>query len=73
MLVKMRNNLIHSQMEFETLPRDIYFQARQLGLWYVELMLLNRFGYVGQYGNRLAQEWRGQVERVPRAVEGGDP
>ena len=72
-LVKIRNDLIHSEMKFETPPGDIYFQARELGLWYVELMLLNRFGYAGQYGNRLAQEWQGQVERVPWAVEGRDP
>ena len=73
MLVKMRNNLIHSQMEFETLPDDIYFQARQLGLWYVELLLLRIFDYKGKHGNRLSQEWRGEVRLVPWAVEGGDP
>ena len=72
-LVKMRNYLIHSEMKSETPTGDIYFQARELGLWYAELMLLNRFGYAGQYGNRLAQEWQGQVERVPWAVEGRDP
>ena len=72
-LVKMRNDLIHSEMKSETPTGDIYFQARELGLWYAELMLLNRFGYAGQYGNRLAQEWQGQVERVPWAVEGRDP
>ncbi len=72
-LVEIRNDLIHSNMKLKTLPRDIYAQACELGLWYVELMLLNRFDYAGQYGNRLAQERRGQVERVPRAVEGGDP
>ena len=66
-LVKIRNDLIHSDMKLKTLPGDIYAQARELGLWYVELMLLNRFGYAGQYGNRLAQEWRGQVECVPWA------
>ena len=66
-LVEIRNDLIHSNMKLKTLPSDIYAQARELGLWYVELMLLNRFGYAGLYGNRLTQEWQGQVERVPRA------
>ena len=55
-LVNIRNELVHSQMKLKTLPSEIYAQARELGLWYVELMLLNRFGYTGQYGNRLAQE-----------------
>ena len=72
-LVMMRNNLIHSQMKFETLPGDIYFQARELGLWYVELLLLRIFAYRGNHGNRLSQEWRGEVKLVPWAVEGGDP
>ena len=72
-LVKMRNDLIHSDMKFETPTGDIYFQVRELGLWYAELMLLNRFGYAGHYGNRLSQEWRGEVELVPWAVDGRDP
>ena len=71
-LVMMRNNLIHSQMKFETPRGDIYFQARELGLWYVELLLLRIFDYRGNHGNRLSQEWRGEVELVPWAVEGGD-
>ena len=72
-LVEMRNNLIHSQMKFETPPGDIYFQARELGLWYVELLLLRIFDYRGNHANRLSQEWRGEVELVPWAVEGGGP
>ena len=73
MLVKMRNDLIHSQMEFETLPGDIYFQARQLGLWYVELLLLRIFDYKAQPRKSLIPRIRGEVELVPWAVEGGDP
>ena len=72
-LVMMRNNLIHSQMTFETPRGDIYFQARELGLWYVELLLLRIFDYRGNHGNRLSQEWPGEVELVPWAVDGGDP
>ena len=68
-LVEMRNDLVHSKMKLETPSGDIYFQARELGLWYVELMLLKSFCYAGQYGNRLAQEWQGQVEPVPWAIE----
>ena len=72
-LVMLRNNLIHSQMKFETPRGDIYFQARELGLWYVELLLLQIFDYRGNHGNRLSQECRGEVELVPWAVERGDP
>ena len=72
-LVKMRNDLIHSEMKFDTPLGDIYFQARELGLWYVELLLLRIFDYRGSHGNRLSQEWCGDVELVPWAVEEGDP
>ena len=72
-LVEIRNDLIHSQMKLKTLRSDIYLQAKELGLWYVELMLLSIFDYKGKYGNRLAQDWSGQIELVPWAVEGGDP
>ena len=67
-LVMMRNNLIHSQMKFETPCSDVYFQAQELGLWYVELLLLRIFDYRGNHGNRLSQEWRGEVELVPWAI-----
>ena len=66
-LVKIRNDLVHSDMKRGISSGRIYAQARELGLWYVELMLLNKFGYAGKYGNRLTQEWRGQVELVPWA------
>ena len=69
-LVEIRNDLVHSQMELKTLNSGTYAQARELGLWYTELMLLRIFGYKGKYGNRLTQEWRGEVELVPWAVEG---
>ena len=71
--VEIRNDLVHSEMKLETPNGEIYWQARELGLWYVELMLLSKFGYLGVYGNRLTQEWRGQVEPVPWALDGGDP
>ena len=63
-LVAIRNDLIHSDMKRGISSGRIYAQARELGLWYVELMLLNKFGYAGGYGNRLTQKWRGQVEPV---------
>ena len=66
-LVKIRNDLVHSEMDHKGLPSDVQWQASQLGLWYVELLLLKLFDYNGKYGNRLTQEWRGEVEFVPWA------
>ena len=60
-LVEIRDDLIHQDMDYGVLQADIYLQAKALGLWYVELMLLKQFGYQGTYQNRIKQ----QVEPVP--------
>ena len=61
--VSIRNDLVHPGMVSGVLTIDEYFQASQLGLWYVELMLLHTFDYQGSYWNRIAQEF----EPVPWA------
>ena len=66
-IVKIRNDLIHEDMSYGILPADVYRQAKELGLWYVEMLLLKLFDYKGIYANRLTQQWRGQVEPVPWA------
>ena len=71
-LVKIRNNLAHSKIDTQGFSSDIHWQASQLGLWYIELLLLNLFSYNGQYGNRLTKEWQGEVEFVPWAQNGDD-
>ena len=63
-LVKIRNDLIHQKMSCDILSNDVYRQARELGLWYVEMLLLKLFDYNGPYANRLRC---GQVECVPWA------
>ena len=66
-IVKIRNDLIHQDMSHGILSVDVYRQARTLGLWYVEMLLLKLFDYNGIYADRLTQQWRGQVEPVPWA------
>ena len=48
---------------------EAYFEARDLGQWYVELLLLKLFDYDGKYANRLTynyeQHWT--PENVPWA------
>jgi len=36
-----------------------------LGLWSLELCLLRLFEYRGSYGNRITQQWCGEIEKVP--------
>ena len=66
-IVEIRDDLIHHNMDYGVLSGDIYHEAKELGLWYVEMILLKLFGYQGKYSNRLTQKWRGQVELVPWA------
>ncbi len=69
-IVEIRNTLVHSDMQHGILCPDVYVQARELGLWYVELMLLYFIDYRGQYFNRTAHAWQGQGELVPWAKTG---
>ena len=66
-IVEIRNDLIHQDMSYGILSADVYRQAKELGLWYVEVLLLKLFDYNGIYANRLTQKWRGEVEPVPWA------
>ena len=65
-LVEIRNDIVHSNAKHTNIPIDAYHEAQQLGLWYLELMLLQRFGYMGEYANRLTTVQRaGATEAVP--------
>lgn len=65
-----RNKLVHPKpknlQRISTLPYDALRDAHNLGLWYLELILLYLFNYKGDYANRLPyQRYAGQVEPVP--------
>ena len=64
-LVTIRNDLVHPKVRNGIPCSKVQRQARELGLWYVELLLLKRFGYSGLYSNRLTKKWVGDEERVP--------
>ena len=60
-----RNALVHPS-EKDELPEGAYFEAWQLSMWFLDLVLLRLCGYAGEYANRLAlSRWVGQVEPVP--------
>ena len=67
-LTKIRNDLVHAEM-CTNVSLEAYLEARDLGQWYVELLLLKLFGYEGQYANRLAYTYEGiwKPELVPWA------
>lgn len=66
--VNMRNVVAHPRGGLLATPRSDRRRAKDLGLWYLELVLLSLFGHQGQYRNRLLDNRSGvQSEVVPWA------
>lgn len=72
-LTIIRNDLVHAETRTHVCL-EAYLEARDLGQWYVELLLLRLFGYEGKYANRLAYNYERicKPEVVPwtRCIEG---
>ena len=70
-LVEIRNSIVHSDSNLGLPSIDAYHEAKQLGLWYVELLLLKMSKYTGEYASRLTDVQRaGATELVPWANDG---
>jgi hypothetical protein len=70
-LAEIRHGYVHANKRRRRVvlsaPNVATFQAWWLSLWYQELALLYLLGHEGEYRNRMAAEWLGQVEKVPWA------
>ena len=66
-LTEIRNSLVHPEHKKRGQLESVYYEAWNLGLWYLEMGLLAICNYTGNYGNRLKQRWVGQIEDVPWA------
>jgi len=64
-LTEIRNSLVHPEHKRRGQFGNVYYEAWNLGLWYLEMGILAICGYSGTYGNRLRQRWVGQTEDVP--------
>jgi len=64
-LTEIRNSLIHPEHKRRGQLDAVYYEAWNLGLWYLAMGVLAICDYSGTYGNRLKQRWVGQVEDVP--------
>ncbi|MER3426462.1 MAG: hypothetical protein C4299_04850, partial [Thermoleophilia bacterium] len=64
-LTEIRNSLAHAERKHRGKFRGAYYEAWNLGLWYLELSILGICGYAGTYGNRLRGRWVGEIEEVP--------
>ena len=70
-LVAIRNSMVHAQDKIGLPSIDAHHEAKQLGLLYVELLLLKMFKYTGGYASRLTGVQRaGDTELVPWANGG---
>ncbi len=68
-IVDLRNNLIHPKNRIGCVTDRAYYEGCNLGLWYVEMLLLKQLGYQGAYRNRLATRYNGEesIQLIPRA------
>lgn len=65
-IVEIRNSMTHSKSLMGAISIDAYYEAMNLSLWYLELLLLKKFQYNGEYASRLAEVQRaGATEPVP--------
>lgn len=53
-ITRIRNDLVHAERKFSGVRPEAQLEARELALWYIELLLLNRFQYTGRYKVRSA-------------------
>ena len=66
-LTEIRNSLVHPEHKKRGQLESVYYEAWNIGLWYLEMGLLAICDYSGTCGNRLKKRWVGQVENVPWA------
>ena len=68
-IVEIRNDLIHKKKKYGGLSVEVQLDALRLSLWYLEVILLRKFEYRGQYMNRLRIADENPFENVPWANE----
>jgi hypothetical protein len=66
-LVKIRNDLVHAERRYLKGRDNPFFEAWSLAQRYIELVILRLAGYSGDYTDRIAARWVGEVTRVPWA------
>jgi hypothetical protein len=65
-LTEIRNSLVHPEhKKIGKFGTTVIFETWNLGLWYLEMVILRVCEYHGTYSNRLTQKWVGQIEKVP--------
>ncbi len=66
-LTEVRNSIVHPEHKQYGKYEKAFYEAWNLGLWYLEMVLLRLFDHHGDYGNRLVSRGLGAVVEVPWA------
>jgi hypothetical protein len=71
-VAKLRNSVMHPRRrEGELLaPAELWAEGWQLGMQYLELLILHRLGFRGRYSDRFRSGWVGETFGVPWAPHG---
>lgn len=65
-LTEFRNNIVHAKHKKKNIFSNLYTEARQLGMWYLELAILKVCNYEGNYKNRFSDKLvDGKLEKLP--------
>ena len=68
-IIKIRNDLVHSDKRHGDIPVEALIDAHRLSQWYIEMMLLCKLGYHGRYRSRVSESGIGTGEIVPWAAK----
>lgn len=66
-ITEIRNALVHPDHKLRNDIRSVVFDAWNLGLWYIEMVILAICKYSGTYDNRLKFQSHNRTEKVPWA------
>lgn len=67
-IVRLRNEVVHAKSK-ETIRDGTWLQGWRLSMWYLDLIILKLCNHNGEYANRLAKRFIGNLEAVPWGEE----
>ena len=65
-ITEIRNDLLHAEKNRPDIPTWAHFEARNLSLWYIEMILLKRLGFSDRYFDRIRNEYLEMPPPNPR-------
>lgn len=70
-ITDVRNSVVHPKKKGPLAKPEVSYEAWNLGMWYLEIVLLKLLGYDGKYANRLKDgRGIGDIEELPKLAQG---